>query len=63
LVAVIERVTPGLGFGVGSISFSEQGFVQILYNRIGTVAFLVLLAVLQINNLHAINVLSCSDPD
>ena len=63
LVAVIERVTPGLGFGVGSISFSEQGFVQILYNRIGILAFLVFVAILRINKLRVINLVSCSDPD
>jgi hypothetical protein len=38
-------------------------FVQILYNRIGNVAFLVLLAILKINNLCAINVVSCTDRD
>jgi hypothetical protein len=40
-----------------------ENFVQILYNRIGIVAFLNFLAIRRINKLRVINLVSCSDPD
>ena len=50
---------------LGDVGLSGMGteFVQILYNRIGILAFLVLLAILKINNLRVVNLVSCSDPD
>jgi len=42
---------------------SPENFVQILYNRIGIVAFLDLLAKRRINKLRVINPVMRSDPD
>jgi hypothetical protein len=44
-------------------STNHRNFVQILYNRIGILAFLVNVAILRINNLRVIKLVSCSDPD
>jgi len=45
------------------MAMTVENFVQILYIRIGIMAFLDLLAILRINKLRVINPVSCFDPD